>query len=166
MPRARKDGLIIKILADEVLVYDVERHLVHCLNRAAALVWRNCDGKKTFSETAALVRTDLKTAGAEHVVALALERLRQAKLLRASTGLKTEAPGLMSRRNLIRKLSVATAVSLPLVTSILLPQAAAAQSVNCAAFTTQVSCEDPLKPCGASQFFCRFRNGACVCTNT
>ena len=45
MPQARKDGLIIKALTDEVVVYDLERHEVHCLNRVAALVWQHCDGR-------------------------------------------------------------------------------------------------------------------------
>jgi hypothetical protein len=41
LPRVRKKNLIIDELADEVLVYDLDRHKAHCLNRTAALVWKN-----------------------------------------------------------------------------------------------------------------------------
>ncbi|MBV9278705.1 MAG: hypothetical protein JOZ41_01360, partial [Chloroflexi bacterium] len=44
-PRARKNGLIVRELEDEVLVYDLERHRAHCLNRAAGLVWKHADGE-------------------------------------------------------------------------------------------------------------------------
>ena len=45
LPRMREQGLITDELPDEILVYDLDRHKAHCLNRTAALVWRQCDGK-------------------------------------------------------------------------------------------------------------------------
>ncbi|MFL6334955.1 MAG: PqqD family protein [Pyrinomonadaceae bacterium] len=160
----------MKVLPDEVLVYDLERHQVHCLNRAAAFVWEHCDGRATVTEVAALLRKELKNAADEEVVWLALNGLRRAGLLRADAGGKTEPTRRVSRRDLIRKLAAAAAL-LPLVTSIVVPEAAAAQSINCASFTTQQSCENPLKACsGQQQFFCRWRfsNGQnrCICTNS
>ena len=44
-PRARKQGLLIERLPDEVLVYDLDRKKAHCLNGSAALIWNHCDGK-------------------------------------------------------------------------------------------------------------------------
>ena len=45
VPRARKEGLVVQDMPDELLVYDVDRHKAHCLNQTAALVWKRCDGK-------------------------------------------------------------------------------------------------------------------------
>ena len=44
-PRARRDGLVIRELNGELLVYDLERHRAHCLNPTAALVFKQCDGR-------------------------------------------------------------------------------------------------------------------------
>jgi hypothetical protein len=169
MPLARKDDLIIKALTDEVVVYDLERHEVHCLNRAAALVWQHCDGRTTTAEIIALLRHELKIEADHEVVWLALDGLRKANLLRSTAGRKARPTRRLSRRALIQKLGVAAAASLPLITSMLAPQAAAAATLDCSAFTTQITCEDPLKACGDPQFFCRWRDVAgtntCICTN-
>ncbi len=34
--------LVMKEMPDEVLLYDLKQHKAHCLNQAAALVWRYC----------------------------------------------------------------------------------------------------------------------------
>ena len=52
LPRARTDGLVINELTDEVLVYDLKRDKAHCLNAAAASVWKQCDGRTTVAEIA------------------------------------------------------------------------------------------------------------------
>jgi hypothetical protein len=55
LPRARTDGLVVKELTDEVLVYDLKRDKAHCLNLAAAAVWKLCDGRSTAAEIASRV---------------------------------------------------------------------------------------------------------------
>jgi hypothetical protein len=44
-PQARRDGLLIRSLADELVVYDLKSFRAACLNRSAAAVWQRCDGK-------------------------------------------------------------------------------------------------------------------------
>jgi|SRR6266404_6365388 len=39
-PRLGRERLIIDELADEILVYDLDRHKAPCLNQTAALVWK------------------------------------------------------------------------------------------------------------------------------
>ena len=51
-PQARTEGLVIKALPDEILVHDLARHRTHCLNGAAAAVWRLCDGRRTPADIA------------------------------------------------------------------------------------------------------------------
>ena len=62
LPRARIDGLVIKELPNETLVYDLERDEAHCLNQAAALVWKHCDGKTTIVKMTSLLQAQLDTS--------------------------------------------------------------------------------------------------------
>lgn len=41
-PKARKERLVIKELANETLVYDEINHKAHCLNSTAGRVWKFC----------------------------------------------------------------------------------------------------------------------------
>ena len=63
----------------------------------------------------------------EEVVRLALEQLEDRGLL-APAGARPAPPGLVSRRRMLRRAGLAAAVSLPLVTSIISPTPAQAQS--------------------------------------
>jgi hypothetical protein len=137
-PQARDEGLVVHELADEVLVYDLERHRSHCLNHTAALIWRRCDGRTTVNEMAAQLQQELGVPGAEETIWIALQRLGRAHLLRerlpASAG-----PARSSRRALIRTLAMAG--GLAMVTSIVAPEAYAAASngVSCTLNTDCIS---------------------------
>jgi hypothetical protein len=127
-PRARQESLIIKTLHDEVLVYDLNADKAHCLNRAAAFVWNNCDGRKTVSEIARLLREELQTPLDENVVWLALDQLEKFKLSQERATKPANVNG-MSRRQMVRSLGLAAAVALPLITSIVAPTPAQAASL-------------------------------------
>lgn len=139
-PYARKEQLIIKELPDETLVYDLADEKAHCLNQTAALVWKNCDGKKSISEINASLA---KHAGApvdEQVVWLALDQLEKFKLLKDVPTPPAVFSG-MSRRQVMRNLGVA-AVALPMIMSIAAPSAQAQASglPNGACCTTDNQC--------------------------
>ena len=119
---ARETGLIVQEVADETLVYDLERHKAHCLNPTAAAVWRLCNGKRDEAALARLLEKDLGTPAAEDVVRLALRDLARARLLEEPVA----ADGGLSRRRLIQR--IGAAVALPLVVSIVSPTAAQAAS--------------------------------------
>jgi hypothetical protein len=127
MPRARQEKLLVHELADEVLVYDLKRHKAHCLNRTAALVWNRCDGQSSVTEIARLLEHEMGTSVDEDVVRLALNQLERVGLLgeRPSQAMGTVR---VRRRELMRRMGLAAAVSLPLVVSILSPTSAQAQS--------------------------------------
>lgn len=122
-PNAREKGLVVQDLSDETLVYDLERHKAHCLNRAAAAVWRLCDGKRDEAALARLLEKDLGTAADEDVVRLALRDLGRAHLLQEPVA----ADPRLSRRRLIQRLG--QSLALPLVVSIVSPTAA--QAATC-----------------------------------
>ncbi len=151
-PVARKNGLVVRDLADEVVVYDQERHEAHCLNSTAATVFRNADGRRSVSDLALLLGAD--GPGAEALVEMALGQLGQARLLESGPSFASE-PGL-PRRDVMRRVGLAAAVLLPLVTSILAPtpaEAAATCAVGpgaCAAQTDGTSCTGTVPPCLSS----------------
>jgi hypothetical protein len=117
-PRAREDGLVVRELEDETLVYDLERHRAHCLNASAARVWRLCDGTRDAAEIAAQLEVAGPSGAAVELVWLALDQLGRRHLLRERI---TRRASPRSRREIVRRLGVAAAV--PLVASILAPTA-------------------------------------------
>lgn len=127
LPSARRDKLLVRELADEVLVYDEESHRAHCLNRTAALVWRHCDGKTSAPEIAGRIGGRPPSPLTEEVVWLAFEALAEKGLL---TTAAARPPGAspISRRKMMRRMGVAAAAALPLITSIVSPTPAQAQS--------------------------------------
>jgi hypothetical protein len=127
LPSARKFKLVVRELAEEVLVYDEETHRAHCLNRTAALVWKHCDGKTPVSGIAERVGGQLSSGVSEDLVWLALDQLTEFDLLASGTA-RPSASNQISRRKMIRRLGLAAAISLPLITSIVSPTPAQAQS--------------------------------------
>jgi hypothetical protein len=129
LARRREEGLVVREVDGETLVYDRRSHKAHCLNRAAALVWSHCDGATSVADLAQLLHQQLQMPADEAVVRLALDRLARAHLLAEPVeGIATER---FSRRDLARKLGIAT-VMVPLIMSIQAPTAAAAGSGPCA----------------------------------
>jgi hypothetical protein len=130
LPPAREEDLIVVETPDEVLVYDEKNHRAHCLNRAAALVWRCCDGKTTAAEASAQLARELDLPHDARLVALALARLEAAGLLAQPASVAPRER--LSRRELGRRLGLAGSVlaALPVVASILAPTAAQAASCS------------------------------------
>src|SRR5215210_3189650 len=111
LPHARRAKLVVRELIDETLVYDVEGHRAHCLNRTAALVWELCDGERTVSLIAGQVGERLSADVPEEVVRLALEQLADRGLLAPCDSRPEPAPDLVSRRAMVRRLGLAAAVA-------------------------------------------------------
>jgi hypothetical protein len=127
-PRAKRSKLVVRELTDETLVYDVDGHRAHCLNRTAALVWELCDGRNTVSGIAGQMGERLSARVPEEVVRLALEQLADRGLLAPGDFQPAPAVNLVSRRAMMRRLGLAAAVALPLVTSVISPTPGMAQS--------------------------------------
>lgn len=126
-PRARKQGLIVRGLGDEVVVYELESHRGHCLNRTAALVWRACDGRRTVAAVAAQLGRELGVPADEHLVRYTLRRLGEARLL--DPGIPEAAT--LTRRQLVRR--IGQAALLPVVVSLLAPKPSEAATCPCTA---------------------------------
>ena len=123
-PWARSAGLVVRDLTDEVVVYDKERHQAHCLNRTAAFVFRQADGRRTAADIAAL----LGPGAGEDLVHDALRQLAAAGLLGTGSDAAASAPGAPtpSRREVLRQVGLGAAVLAPAVASLLVPTPAEA----------------------------------------
>ena len=125
LPKARRSQLVRKELGGEMLVYDRDSDKAHCLNATAARVWAHCNGRTTVTEMARLLEDEMKAPVADEVVWFALEQLRKSSLLQEPWSRPAQVAQ-MSRRVMVRRLGIAAAVTVPLVTSIIAPTAAAA----------------------------------------
>lgn len=123
LPLARREGLLVREMADETLVYDLRSHKAHCLNRPAALVWSWCDGKASVGGMAARLGKELHGPADNEIVWLALRELRKAGLLAEGPS----RPRGSTRREALRRLG--WGVAAPAVVSILAPTAA--EAVTC-----------------------------------
>ena len=120
-PLARRDGLVVKTVGDEVLVYDLERARAHSLDALAAAIWRQCDGRRPVAALAAAVRAETGVPVTAAAVEYGLAALGRARLLAG----ERPVPGPTRRQVLAR---IGTAAAIPLVLSITAPTAAQAQS--------------------------------------
>jgi len=131
-PKARKEKLIVRKFADELLVYDKKRHKAHSLNRTAALIWKHCDGRSPVPEITQRVATEMGGTVNERLVWYALKQFDRDHLLEEKlevpARLLTTIGGGFNRRQMMRALGITAVAALPLVTSMIAPTPARAAS--------------------------------------
>jgi len=128
-PRARSKDLSLMSVDAETVVYDERTGKAHCLNQTSALVWKSCNGSNTAGDIASSMERELGTAVPVDVVSLAIAELGKAGLLELPEGTRISQG--ISRREAFRRTAGITAVALPLITTLLVPTPASAQSVDC-----------------------------------
>ncbi len=154
-PVARREGLILKELPGELVVYDTTSHEAHCLNAPAALVFKHSDGKTGVKELAKLLRRELGGGADEAWVWLALERLDEAHLLEERPSPPARVP---ARREMLKHFGRAAA--LPVVISLLAPTPAEAAATGCVASTCPGPAPDGT-PCEVNPGDSCFDNHVC-----
>jgi hypothetical protein len=113
-----RDQLVVEDLGAELMIYDQKRNRAFCLNQRAAFIWQRCDGKTTVGELAAKLAQSSGETIDEKVVQFALQSLFQDGLLEPST-FQPVVPLGMTRRQIMQKIGVRAAVSLPLVAALM-----------------------------------------------
>ena len=128
-PIARRSGLVIQELPDEVLVYDLDSNKAHCLNQSAAFVWRSCDGNKSVTDIVREFEANGKGTVTEDFVWLAIDQLGENGLLEGSIPQRFQG---QSRRQVLKTIGLASMVALPVIASLTAPRSAlGATSCNC-----------------------------------
>ncbi len=153
VPVARKEGLVIQEMPDEVLVYDLDTNKAHCLNQTAAFVWKSCNGRNSVADITKLVGDDSGNAVPEDLVWLAIDQLSEKNLL--ANDLKANFNG-STRREVIKKIGLAAVIGIPIVASLTAPTSVL--GFNSCVCTTNTDCA-ALTGCPS---FCN--NGVCTTT--
>jgi len=129
-PLRRFEDLVIQEVEDEVLVYDTKTAKAFCLNTTAAKVWSQCDGKISVEEMAKRLPIDASGETKLVLAQSAIRQLAENRLLQES-GKVIDSTESHSRREMLKRVGTLSAVALPIVSALLVPTAAAAQSVSC-----------------------------------
>lgn len=128
-PVARKTGLVVQEMPEEVLVYDLETNKAHCLNDTASMVWKACDGRSSVEDIARTLGHASNTEVSDDLVWLAIDQLNTKNLLERPFEQTFKG---QSRREAIKKIGLASMIALPVVASLVAPQSALAnQSCDC-----------------------------------
>lgn len=137
-------------MGSETLVYDLDSHRVSCLNREAAAVFQACDGRRSTRQIARFVSRRLGSEVRPDYVALALQKLADRGLVESDS-----APLSRGRREAVRRLAAGAGLAVPLVTSILAPEAAHAQSCVANGGSCTMSSQCCSGCCGVLSMMCR-----------
>jgi hypothetical protein len=127
--KARKEGIFTEQVGNELIVYDQGKKRAHRLNQTLAIVWQHCDGTKTVSDIAELLKEELNEMADDNLVIVSLGQLDSAHLLEESIKL-TPMVTRASRREFVRKVGAVgiMTVLLPLLTTMAIPTPAQAQT--------------------------------------
>jgi len=128
-PLARTNGIIVRKLEDEVLIYDIENRQAHCLDKTASVIWEHCDGNRTIQDFSSMLNTteNLSQSQKEQIVWLALDQLSKSNLLEEPIA-KTESVYGLTRRQVMKTLGAAGLIAIPVVSTIVAPTAAQAST--------------------------------------
>jgi hypothetical protein len=112
--RARRDGLIVRDIGAETIVYDRRSHRAHCLGLTAAAIWRQWDGRSGLAEVARRTSLALGETLDEASVRRTLRRLERAGLIEgiaSRSDSRGGAPPEPGRRAALRSVGVAAGLA-------------------------------------------------------
>lgn len=160
-PKADCRNIVQQNAENELLLYNLLIHKVFCLNQTSRDIYNLCDGANDIAEIA------VKTKLPETVVKLAINDLSKQDLLTEQVEIQT------SRRDLLRNIAL-TSIALPIVTTLIAPNAARAAS-TCGTIPPNGTFSIPNNGGGTSSCFtsandarcqsCRVNAAACSNTN-
>lgn len=122
-PLARQKDLVIQETPDEVLVFDMNSNKAHCLNASAAFVWKACNGENSIGDIARQFELNGNGSVTEDFIWLAIDQLQENSLLQNEITPRFEG---QSRRQVIKKIGLASMVAVPVIASLVAPQNALA----------------------------------------
>lgn len=121
LPMSRQSNLVVQELEKELLIYDLSLNKAFVLNETSAKVYQACDGKTSLDE---LKRKHQFT---DEIIFLALDELQKTNLIAENSDYVSPFAG-MKRREVIRKVGLASLIALPLISSVVAPSALMAAS--------------------------------------
>lgn len=141
--KSRDRDLVVQELKDETLIYDLTTNKAYCLNETAAFVWKALDGKTEVQTIAADLARKTNNPVNEDIVWLAIDGLKKDNLLTNADELPNRFAG-MNRREVVRRIGLASMIALPVIASLVAPTAAMATSGSSCGTTTPVASGCPV----------------------
>ena len=130
----------------EILVYDLTRHKAFFLNTTSAAVWEACDRCNDLSDIGEYAAAKLKTTISDDLIILALDQLYREGLIGPPPTLRRYSGG-VSRRDAVRKMGALAVVAVPVVATMVVPEAASAASTcGSRCFLNNAFCTNPSCP--------------------
>ena len=126
LPKADDSRWFSTVIEQEKILFDSRRNKSILLDPTSRLIWDMCDGETTVSEAISQLSEcfGLPLPAAEEILWAALSSLRSEQLI------VSPLPTVLTRRDFVQKWAAAAAV-FPILTSVLLPVPAAANSTEC-----------------------------------
>ena len=123
LPLARNSGIVVQGLGKELLIYNLTTHKAYQLNETSMIVYHACGRGASFAD---LKRRHQFT---DDLIYLALDQLKDEGLIK---GYESKFAAL-SRRDVMKRVGLTTALALPVIAAIVAPAAAhAASGSGCA----------------------------------
>ena len=124
-PQARLENLVVQELSDELLIYNLETNRAFNLNQTSALVWQNCDGNKDINQITKEIEKKLNQNVPNELVWLAIDSLKKEGLVNFSEFPKFDG---ITRREMVRRVGLTSIAALPVISSLIAPNAINAAS--------------------------------------
>jgi hypothetical protein len=137
LPRARTAEILEQEAGKELLIYDLRTNKTLALNETLTTVFKACNGKTSFDDL--YYRNNFNN----DLIHFALNELQINNLLE---NYESNHFAGLSRREVIKKVGFASMVALPLVSSLIAPSSAQAQSGGC---VTNSNCPSANNGCQA-----------------
>ena len=137
-PRARCQGLIVKELDEELLIYDENNCLAYCLNGSTAAVWHLCNGSLTVTDIARHLQRTGFPPNCLGLTWRALGKLKKSGLLDDDPNHSEIIVPKVSRRDCLHSLGAGAMSMLPTLSMINVPDA----------FAQASACGQQNDPCG------------------
>ena len=162
LPLARMNDLVVQDFDTEVLIYDLTTNKAYHLNEILSIIYQACDGNTSFANL------KVKHKFTDDLIFLALDELNRENLLEQNQPYQSPWAGL-SRREVIRKIGLASIIALPAISSVVAPAAAHGASLGAlfAACASPADCasnfctQGPPRCCVPGTFGIRGANVCC-----
>lgn len=145
LPQIRTTDLIEQGADKELLVYDLQINKAYSLNETSSVVFRACDGTTSFED----LRREYKYS--DDLIYLTLDELKKNNLIEGEYNSPFAG---MNRREVFRKVGIASMIVLPIVAGLVAPLAANAASV-CVAPTGRANGSACSQSCQCNSGCCR-----------
>ena len=137
-PQTRDSDLVIQQSGSELLIYDLKTNTAQSLNETSARIWQSCNGEREVADICSYLEASDAINVNQDLVLLALRQLSDANLLAVKMPDPDKGQG-VSRRKLLRQIGTGSAVTLPIIYSVVAPKASAASSIASGACTTRAT---------------------------